>query len=188
MGNVPAKCQFCGHIFFAGIQVASVRNLRLSGNKQRCPRCSGWADIIEGEFNVDASPVPQFTQISGAPVDPDVFSRLGLILVQAKLDKLKPNEIIEKVAPHSSDLARRLSAVADDPQAFAIVIGAIVGAFALIAAAVIESGGSTPNKSDVHIHLQDHTESDLERYRDNFHQLREAGYLMPSWSSDYIEP
>lgn len=184
MGNVPAKCRACDHTFFAGIQITNARGISLSGNKQTCPRCGRWADIVEGTFDVSGD---NYKQTAGAPVDPKLFTKLGLILVQAKLDKLRPDEIIEKVAPHSPALARRLNAVADDPQAFATVIAAIIAAIAGVVAAMVATSGEEPPKSEINIILQ-RPQSDLEKTRDTLHRFQSAGYTAPSWLSEYIEP
>jgi hypothetical protein len=188
MGNVPARCSRCGNVFFTRIQANKVSGLTFQGIGYQCPRCGGMADVVEGTFDVSGGTTPTFTQTAGKPVDREIFSRLGLVLIQAKLDNLSPHEIVEKVAPHSSALARRLRAVADDPTAFATVLAAVIGTFGAIAVAMIATGGKEPSKEEIHIHIEQPSSSDLERYRDGLHQFRKSDYSPPRWSADYIEP
>lgn len=183
MANFPASCSTCGHIFLSGINASNSKNVTLRGNKQNCPSCGGWAEIVEGTFDIDHGPAPTFKQTGGAAVDSELFTRLGLILIQAKLERLKPSEIVEKIGPHSPTLAKRLSAVMDDPQAFSTVLSAIIASFAAVAAAVIAS--SQPSKpSSIEIHI-DKPASQLERDRDDLRQMRENNRPLPTWAQSF---
>jgi hypothetical protein len=152
----------------------------LYNNTQRCNRCGGLARVVEGTFDVSSAGV--FTQKAGKPVDAEIFTRIGLILTEAKLENLKPHEIVEKIAPHSSELAVRLRRVADDPQAFAVVLAALIGAFAAIAVAVVSSG--SPSKTEVDINI--HQNISPEKGHEALETMRREGRHPPPWSSDYI--
>ena len=181
MVQFPAKCQKCGCLFHSGISIRSARSVTMSNNRQSCPRCGAMADIASGQFDVSSSGV--VTQTGGFPVESDWFTGLGLVLLHAELEKLKPEQVVAMVAPHSSDLADRLRRVADDPIAFAAVLSALIAAFAAIAVAVISNMGE-PNRTEVEINLNQ--QIDLEKGREALEQMRRERRAAPAWSSDYI--
>lgn len=158
------------------------------GNTTDCPECGATARIIEGAFDIDPGPPTRITQVAGPPVDPELFTRLGLILLQAQAEGLKPHDIVEKIGPHSPSLARRLSRVADDPVAFATVMAALIAGFAVITVALITTGQAPPtviNNTHIHVHP---SEGETSRRRDQLHELRRRKTPVPSWVRDYVEP
>lgn len=180
MGNIPARCGKCNLVFRAAIAVRNVQNMTLQGNHQQCPRCGGMAKIVEGTFDVSADSI--FRQIDGKPVDAELFTRLGIILVQAKLDGAKPSEIVERIGPHSPTLAKRLARVMDDPQASAVVLAALIGAFGMVAAAVLSNREEQP-PVEIHIEM---SHGELERNRDQLRELRQRRAPLPPWVRNIV--
>ena len=93
MPQLPAHCGTCNLTFFSGFDIDEGSDMTFIGCMSSCPRCGAAAPIAEGTFDqVDGG----FKQTGGKPVDPELFTRLGLILIQAKLDHLKPHEIVRR--------------------------------------------------------------------------------------------
>ena len=183
MGNVPARCRACGHPFFAPIKISNSLDITLSGVTATCPSCGGRAEVIEGTFDVAGEGRSAvFRQTAGEPIDPELFTRLGLILVQAEIDNLKPHEIVEKIGSHSTVLASRLRRVMDDPKAFAAVISALIVTLGAVAVAAINNSAESSPPPDINIHQ----EFNLERTRDSLYEMRETGKPVPLWAADYI--
>ncbi|WP_234033060.1 hypothetical protein [Erythrobacter rubeus] len=174
----------------ASIQITQGLNVSLSGCEETCPRCGAWADIVAGTFDVTGGPHPTFTQTAGEPVDPELFTRLGIILVNAKLDNLKPAEVVEKVGPLSPGLARSLRGVMDDPKAFASVLQAAIATFGVIAAAAIGAAvaistadNTKPDPAEIEVQRDD---GQLRRDRDRLQEMRQRNLPVPAWATELL--
>ena len=187
LGNTPAHCQRCGHAFFAPLHFGAALTLSFQNVGVNRPLCGGQARVVEGTFNFDPDQ-KTFAQTDDVPLDSEIFSRLGLILLQAKKEQSKPEEVIERIGPHSPTIAKRLAEIMDDPQVSATVLAALIALFGAVTTALIISGDAPPQINNSITVEPDPSDDELDRLMDWLMEFRGKKAPIPSWVRDYIEP
>lgn len=180
---MPAKCQRCGNVFPSGFNLSGVTNAKLVENSQQCPRCGGMGIVVGGTFDVGTD--GSVRQKEGPASNTAIFTALGIALIEAKMDRASPNQIVEKVAAIDPGIAARLRAVADDRQALAMLLSALIAAITAIAVAAITSSAE-PNETVIKVYTERQDDSDLLRYRNDVQKMRHERRPMPEWSANYI--
>src|SRR5687768_10859455 len=93
----PAFCPACGFIFQSRLLSigGNVTGLSLEGNKETCPRCGEWADVLEGEFNVVGDTIEV---LDASDLNRERLARLQAILDQARNREIDLDEAVEALA------------------------------------------------------------------------------------------
>jgi len=107
--QIPALCSSCGALFASRAFNISgnVKNLTLSGNKETCPFCGGWADIADGVFDV----ADNVLSIVSAPnITKQMLGAFGAAVKKAYEVKKPPEELakeVEKIDPSFGEIIRK---------------------------------------------------------------------------------
>lgn len=105
MAIFPAYCPECGNVFQSrAINLPNMAGLTLSGNRERCPQCGGWAHIADA--HVDAA-TGLLTEIQGGRFSQDQLEALVRIISGASTKSV--NEIESAVADIHPDLGKAFS-------------------------------------------------------------------------------
>lgn len=64
MSPVYSQCPLCGVFPSPAFRIMNANTVTLKGNRERCPRCGRWAQVLDGTFNFDSR---GFARIVTAP-------------------------------------------------------------------------------------------------------------------------
>ncbi|WP_394891157.1 hypothetical protein ACG873_07545 [Mesorhizobium sp. AaZ16] len=108
MVQIPAYCEHCGNLFASrliSIQ-GNVRSLRLSNNKETCPRCGKMASTIDGVFDT-ADGVMRMLQ--GPQFSADMLRQFTDLLDKAHVDRLSGDELYQQAAAINPELGKAIA-------------------------------------------------------------------------------
>lgn len=106
---IPVACPNCGALFASrGIQISgNVRNLTLSGNKETCPFCGGWANIADGIFNVADNII---SVVTAPNITRQMLVAFSVAVKKAYVEKKPPEDLaneVGKIEPSFGDVVRK---------------------------------------------------------------------------------
>ena len=107
--QIPALCSSCGALFASRAFNISgnVKNLTLSGNKETCPFCGGWANIADGVFDVAGNVL---SIVSAPNITKQMLGAFGAAVKKAYEVKKPPEELakeVEKIDPSFGEIIRK---------------------------------------------------------------------------------
>jgi len=107
IAHPPAKCRSCGQIVPAtSVGIRNSSNITISGS-QRCPRCGGVCDILEGTYNA----VDDVLQLISGPASTlEALKALAESLSASRAEGRSPEEAIKKasaISPTLDGIAKR---------------------------------------------------------------------------------
>lgn len=93
----PAFCPTCGNIFQSRLLATEgpATNITLSGNRETCPVCGGWAELPDGTFNVADDTIEV---LSASRLTRERLLRLEAILGQARAGEMPVETAAEAIA------------------------------------------------------------------------------------------
>lgn len=107
MAKIPAHCTHCGLQFYSDsfIGGSGARNITLRGNKTNCPRCGGWANFVDGVFDLQDD---QLHLVNGPPLTHAMMARLQQVIDRAKAQIGESERLLAEVADVSPELAAEI--------------------------------------------------------------------------------
>lgn len=108
--TVPARCRSCGFVLEdTGIVMDSGASATFVGNRINCPRCGGWADLVDGSLEATKT---GFVLHDGPEWSRELLERLRLVL--PRVLKEQPEDPLAVIAEQvSAELAGRIDTAVD---------------------------------------------------------------------------
>lgn len=106
--TIPASCPNCGALFASRAFNISgnVGTLTLIGNKETCPFCGGWADIVDGVFTIANNVISVVSAPNITKQKLYAFERAVRAAYEAKTEPEHLAKEVEKIDPSFGQVVR----------------------------------------------------------------------------------